>query len=209
MIKMKQSNLAFIDITSKEKFLMFLEKAANQNDKNHDSYLDAISILDDEVLAIVLKNLKKLSFTDERRFLALVHTIDENMNPPSKQQTNRYRKLMTILASTYYIKNIHYDNYSNRELALLADISCYEDKKFYDEAYLKYPRKLLQTILKLSDDYMMQDDFMILVEKLYSENKTLDEIITYLSEKNIHELLHEAFEYEKKLVGEFDGTNRI
>ena len=81
MIKMKQSNLAFTDITSKEKFLMFLEKAANQNDKN----------------------LKKLSFTDERRFLALVHTIDENMNPPSKQQTNRYRKLMTILASTYYI----------------------------------------------------------------------------------------------------------
>ena len=56
---------------------------------------------------------------------------------------------------------------------------------------------------------MAQDGLMILVEKLYSESKTLDEIMAYLSEKNINELLQEAFAYEKKLVGEFDGTNRI
>lgn len=208
MIKMKQNNLAFTEITSKEKFLIFLEKEANQNDANYVQYLNALSILDKDVLSIVLKDIKKLSFTNERRFLSLMHTVDESMNLSNKKQ-NKYRKLMTVLSSIYYIENNNYDNYSNKELALLADISCYEDKKFYDEAYLKYPQKLLQTILKLSDDYMAQDGLMILVEKLYSESKTLDEIMAYLSEKNINELLQEAFAYEKKLVGEFDGTNRI
>ena len=208
MIKMKQSNLAFTEITSKEKFLIFLEKEANQNDANYVQYLNTLGILDKDVLSIVLKDIKKLSFTNERRFLSLMHTVDESMNLSNKKQ-NKYRKLMTVLSSIYYIENNNYDNYSNKELALLADISCYEDKKFYDEAYLKYPQKLLQTILKLSDDYMAQDGLMILVEKLYSESKTLDEIMAYLSEKNINELLQEAFAYEKKLVGEFDGTNRI
>ena len=208
MIKMKQSNLAFTEITSKEKFLIFLEKEANQNDANYVQYLNALGILDKDILSIVLKDIKKLSFTNERRFLSLMHTVDESMNLSNKKQ-NKYRKLMTVLSSIYYIENNNYDNYSNKELALLADISCYEDKKFYDEAYLKYPQKLLQTILKLSDDYMAQDGLMILVEKLYSESKTLDEIMAYLSEKNINELLQEAFAYEKKLVGEFDGTNRI
>lgn len=208
MIKMKQNNLAFTEITSKEKFLIFLEKEANQNDANYVQYLNALGILDKDILSIVLKDIKKLSFTNERRFLSLMHTVDESMNLSNKKQ-NKYRKLMTVLSSIYYIENNNYDNYSNKELALLADISCYEDKKFYDEAYLKYPQKLLQTILKLSDDYMAQDGLMILVEKLYSESKTLDEIMAYLSEKNINELLQEAFAYEKKLVGEFDGTNRI
>ena len=208
MIKMKQNNLAFTEITNKEKFVIFLEKEANQNDANYVQYLNALGILDKDVLSIVLKDIKKLSFTNERRFLSLMHTVDESMNLSNKKQ-NKYRKLMTVLSSIYYIENNNYDNYSNKELALLADISCYEDKKFYDEAYLKYPQKLLQTILKLSDDYMAQDGLMILVEKLYSESKTLDEIMAYLSEKNINELLQEAFAYEKKLVGEFDGTNRI
>ena len=208
MIRMKQKNLAFTEITSKEKFLIFLEKEANQNDANYVQYLNALGILDKDILSIVLKDIKKLSFTSERRFLSLMHTVDESMNLSNKKQ-NKYRKLMTVLSSIYYIENNNYDNYSNKELALLADISCYEDKKFYDEAYLKYPQKLLQTILKLSDDYMAQDGLMILVEKLYSESKTLDEIMAYLSEKNINELLQEAFAYEKKLVGEFDGTNRI
>ena len=208
MIKMKQNNLAFTEITNKEKFVIFLEKEANQNDANYVQYLNTLGILDKDVLSIVLKDIKKLSFTNERRFLSLMHTVDESMNLSNKKQ-NKYRKLMTVLSSIYYIENNNYDNYSNKELALLADISCYEDKKFYDEAYLKYPQKLLQTILKLSDDYMAQDGLMILVEKLYSESKTLDEIMAYLSEKNINELLQEAFAYEKKLVGEFDGTNRI
>ena len=208
MIKMKQNNLAFTEITNKEKFVIFLEKEANQNDANYVQYLNTLGILDKDVLSIVLKDIKKLSFTNERRFLSLMHTVDESMNLSNKKQ-NKYRKLMTVLSSIYYIENNNYDNYSNKELALLADISCYEDKKFYDEAYLKYPQKLLQTILKLSDDYMAQNGLMILVEKLYSESKTLDEIMAYLSEKNINELLQEAFAYEKKLVGEFDGTNRI
>lgn len=205
MIKMKQSNLAFTEITSKEKFLILLESEVNQNNAK---YLNAISILDKDVLSIVLKDIKKLSFTNERRFLALMHMVDKNMNPPNKKQ-NKYRKLMTILSSIYYIENSDYDNYSNKELALLADISCFEDKKFYDEAHLKYPRKLLQTILNLSNDYMIQEDLMILVEKMYLEKNTLEEMINYLLDKDLHELLHEAFAYEKKLVGDFDGTNRI
>ena len=206
---MKPDNLAFSEITNKEKFLAFLKQAANQNNEDYIQYLNAISILDKDILSIVLNNLKGTSFTNERRFLALLHTIDENMNPTSTQQKNKYRKLMTILSGIYYIENNHYFNYSNDELALLADISCYEDKKFYDEAYLKYPRELLQTILNLSNDYMIHDDLMILVEKMYSENKTLEEIINYLKEKNLHELLQEAFTYEKKLVGEFDEIRRF
>ena len=50
---------------------------------------------------------------------------------------------------------------------------------------------------------------MVLVEKMSLENKTIDETINFLLEKNLHELLQEAFAYEKKLVGEFDEIRRF
>ena len=205
---MVKDNLCFEEVTTKEDFLTLLEKATDSNSSYHYAYLEVAIFLNEKVLSTALSNIKSFTDEEERRFLDLVKTIDKEMVTDRKQK-NMTHKLMSIISGCLYIKDKNYQDYKSKALALLAKYSCYEDISFYKDAYKKYSKEVLDSVISKTKDYMIQENLLLVVEKLYEEKKEVEEVISYLERNDLKLLLQEAFIYEEKLVGEYSDNRRI
>lgn len=192
---MSKDKLLFKNITSKEEFLKLL-------DQYKDNKIENIFFPNTYVLA--LKSLSTLNPLSEKRFIELLHYVDNYLNFASQANKNAYHKIPTLLSAAIYLKNYYANikNYSNAELALLAKYSVIEEPSFFENASLLYPKELLQTIIKKSSDYLFQLEILLLVEKLSQENYTLSDIINYLKNQSASNLLQEAIAYNQKIIEE-------
>ncbi len=200
------NNYLFTEITSKDAFFSFIKNISNTDNEDNSFYLEAMNYFEDKNLQEVFSKLKNVN---EERLLDVLHCIDKKLNIGNKNIKNKEHKLMTLFSTCLYLIREEYDSYSSSELVLLGEISPYEDISFYDNAHLKYSKDLLQTILAKTTHYMEEESILVLVEELYNEKKSTQDIINYIKEKDTKELLQEAFIYEKKLVGDIDDDRRF
>ncbi len=202
---MRKENCFLENVNKKEDYINLLKIMSTSDEKTD---LDALGFFEEEIFEESLKKLEMMTSQQEKRFISLIHHVDNYLNN-SKNKTNEVQKITTITAAIIYLVDDNYLEYTNDEITLLANFSYYKLRDFYEQAYIFYPKELLQIIISKNKNYMIQETYMLLTEKLYDSNKTLLEIENYLSCNDNNMLLQEAYSYENKIVGEFDETRRI
>lgn len=188
-----KNNKLFDKIDSISKFKNLLEL---------DEFSEALvsNLANEEVINRSFEEMDAFNKYQEDYFLRFLHFVDFKLN--SNMKFSISRKIITILIGSIYIGNF-YDrikDYDLMHLMCISFYSFYDSSERYADNIEAFSKNVFECYKEKTGDFMYYISFNEIVQELYWNDKSEDEIINYLRSKTSEELLRESANIVEKAI---------
>lgn len=195
-----KNQLAFQEVTTYQQLTDTLQQHKQRYITQ--GYLNSDSVIVGE------ESLNNLSEEKQQRLLGYTHVIDKVMNQSGNHRGNLLHKIPTIVVSSIYL-NYYEDlikSYHPKCFAMLAKYSILEEPKDYPKIVNLFDPETLNIIVNKTPDYMLQEEFMSLVEHTQEEYLSKEDLHQYLIQTSNKELFQKELEIQTEIMKEEENN---